>query len=385
HSPLGASSAERWMNCPGSSVLLKRFDCGETDDPTYRKEGTAAHEAAKFCLENDLDTWELIGQDFEGITFDRETAAAVQVYLALCRSLMASGATVMVEQRIGEDEALRPHPSFYGTVDFAAYGPDILDVVDYKHGAGIVVEPDENPQMMYYAYGVIYDRQMRGIEVRSDRVVRLTIVQPRAFHADGPVRSWETTAGEIIAWAENELLPAMRRAETDKTFECGAWCRFCPAKLVCPLLKGMFGAAARANPESVSAMTPEEIGREYPKIAAVKQYVAALEAAAYQNLTKGVPVPNTKLVQKKASRIYRDGAADYFREQFGDEAMTVPELKSPAAMEKVSEDAKKAVREWCYVPVTGYTVALDSDRRPAVTVASISENFRHLLENRTDN
>lgn len=31
HSPLGASSAERWMNCPGSVALLKDLKMETTD------------------------------------------------------------------------------------------------------------------------------------------------------------------------------------------------------------------------------------------------------------------------------------------------------------------------------------------------------------------
>ena len=46
HSPLGASGAERWMECPGSTALLSQLDLGETDDPDYRVDGTTAHAGA---------------------------------------------------------------------------------------------------------------------------------------------------------------------------------------------------------------------------------------------------------------------------------------------------------------------------------------------------
>ena len=65
HSPLGASSAERWMNCPGSVALIQALKLEGTDDPEYRKMGTAAHAAAAHITLNDMDAWEVVGQKFE--------------------------------------------------------------------------------------------------------------------------------------------------------------------------------------------------------------------------------------------------------------------------------------------------------------------------------
>ena len=62
HSPLGASSAERWMNCPGS-VRLPGGAWMEPDEaPEYQTRGTSAHELAALCLTRSCDTWELMGE-----------------------------------------------------------------------------------------------------------------------------------------------------------------------------------------------------------------------------------------------------------------------------------------------------------------------------------
>ena len=49
------------------------------------------------------------------------------------------------------------HPLFYGTADNVFFDePERhLYVDDYKHGAGIIVEADDNPQGKYYAIGVL--------------------------------------------------------------------------------------------------------------------------------------------------------------------------------------------------------------------------------------
>lgn len=380
HSPKGASSAERWMNCPGSAVLLKRLKMPETDEPEYRGLGIAAHEAAAHCLEQEIDTWEIVGQKFHTFECDPVMADAVQVYLDFVRPLREGASTVYIEQRVGSDPDKRPHPDFYGTVDFAAYGTEVLDVVDYKHGEGIVVDPDENPQLMYYAYGILHERIQRGAAVRSDRVVRLTIVQPRAYSEDGVIRSWETTAGELIHWAETTLIPAMENAEFDMTFDTGKWCRFCPAKLVCPLLTSLFGAAMKANPAAIPNFKSERLGLEYTQRDAVKAYMKALEEEIFRRNMTGNTVPGTKLVQKKAKRVFKEGAEEIFKARFGEQALEPPSLKSPSQMADISPDAKKLVGQWAYMPNTGFTVAGEDDNRGAVKVERVEDVYASFID-----
>ena len=81
HSKLGASSAERWMNCPGSTALIDAFAMPESDEPDYRREGIAGHEAAADCLARDIDTWEIVGRTYYNTEITPEMAYAVQQYL----------------------------------------------------------------------------------------------------------------------------------------------------------------------------------------------------------------------------------------------------------------------------------------------------------------
>lgn len=304
HSPKGASSAERWMNCPGSAVILKELQLPESDEEDYRALGIAAHEAAAKCLLEGMDAWEIEGQEFHGQKADQNMVESIQVYLDYCRGLMGEGITVTIEEKIGgNDPDKRPHPDFYGRLDFSAYGPEFLDIVDYKHGEGITVEADDNPQLKYYAYGKLYDRiHNHNVNVRSDRIVRLTIVQPRAYHNEGVIRTFETTAGEIINWAESELIPAMERAEFDQDFDAGKWCRFCPAKLFCPLLQGIFGAAAKSDPTMIANFGQKRMALEYAQRDAVKFYMKALEDECFRRAEIGNTVPGTKLVPKQSRR-----------------------------------------------------------------------------------
>lgn len=365
HSPLGASSAERWMNCPGSVALLKLLDVMEaTDEPEYREIGTAAHEMGAYCLEKGLEAWECMGQKFGNeVEADLDMVTAVSVYLYEVRSL-PPGQT-FIEYRISSPA----HPLFYGTLDYASIDGLTLDIVDYKHGEGVAVEVEMNPQFMYYAYGILQEHP----EVQN---VKLRVVQPRiTWHPDGPVRTWSVSADYIREWARDVLIPAMLRTEMDDHLDAGPWCRFCPAKLVCPLLTSLFRAAAVANPKEIPNVSDESLGLSYQYVQAVKLYLAEMEKEAFARRSAGRVVPNVKLVQKKANRVFKPGAPEVLAANFGEKAFEPKTLKSPAEMEKISGAAKAMVKEWAYTPQTGLTLAIASDPRMEVIVKPLSETF----------
>jgi hypothetical protein len=74
HSPLGASSMERWQNCPGSIRLSRGIPNTES---VYAQEGTKAHELA----ERILTTGEIPPDT------DPEMLEAVLVYVNYIRTL----------------------------------------------------------------------------------------------------------------------------------------------------------------------------------------------------------------------------------------------------------------------------------------------------------
>lgn len=413
HSKKGASSAERWMNCSGSTALIAAFELPETDEPDYRREGIAGHEAGAECLARGVDTWEIAGETYHETVIDADMAEAVQVYVDRVRPLIGDGPKsgryhneqFFIEAKLAAPEI---HEAMFGSVDFGALVSveiaatmnglpvmaeleGFLDVTDLKMGEGIVVEPDDNAQMKYYAFMLI---ATKFAELDDDFAVRLTIVQPRAFHHDGPVREWWTTVGDIKRWVVRDLLPAMH--STDNELQAGKWCRFCPAKLACPLLVSLFRAACTYDHKEVVSITSEALGLSYQKTEALKFYMKALEDEVYRRHMAGTDVPHTKLVNKKANRIFNPTVTmkmegkdvevpvlEAAKKLFGDGAFTAPELKSPAELEKLGSKAKEFVKEQAYMPVTGLTVALEGDKRTGIKVQSAQERFGAALANET--
>ena len=378
HSNLGASGAKRWMNCPGSTTLIKAL--GQTgdreDEPGFRTDGSIAHAGAAVCLETGADAWELIGDTYEvegqHRPFTGALVEAVQVYVAFCRCITGPGDQVFVEHRF---ECLELHPDFRGTTDYgvANHNTKTLRIVDYKNGAGILVEAGDNPQAKYYARGLLQHPDLADMEF-----VEWTIVQPNIPWAPGgPIRSAACSVQELFRWADETLLPAMR--STDKTLTMGDWCRFCPAMLTCPATSSTYRAMATAGENPVH-MSTQALDLEYSMIEAVQMRMKKLRDEAFRRaLTGHAEFQSFKLVQQRSDRVFKDGAEARFRAELGDKAFSSPKLLTPAAMEKVSATAKTLVKAWSHTPDTGFTLAPRSDKRVEVKPQPASAIFAKAL------
>jgi len=373
HSPVGASGAERWMNCPGSVRLPGGAWMEPEEAPEYQTRGTAAHELAAQCLNSSADAWEFMGQKILGVEIDQEIASGVQVYLDEIKRVRAWAESISVPtiELVEAHRIAKDHPLCYGTLDFAAIAGSYAYLRDYKNGAGVTVEVEGNPQFLYYAY-LLLDAypQIKGIQIG--------VVQPNAFHPDGPVRVCEVSAPEVLRWARNEMLPALAKAVSEAAeleLLPGEWCRFCPKKLGCPVLHGLYKTAATTDVEKLPQLDTPALGRDYALLPQVKQYIKAVEDEIFRRLNSGEKCEDAKLVYKKTDRVWKPDAESVFIAALGDKAFSQPTLLSPAQMEKAGPDAKDLVREYAYTPVAGLTVALRTDKRSEVTVRTSTEVF----------
>ncbi len=349
HSSLGASSAERWMNCPGSTALIEAYQLPETDEPEYRKQGIAGHAAAADCLARDVDAWEIVGDTYEDYIISAEMGEAIQSYLDRVRPSIGGGPAkgrYHGEQFFIEAKLAAPdiHEKMFGTVDFGALVPDtkipaeeagrdnvfkegFLDITDLKMGQGITVEAYDNPQMKYYGFMLIHTKFK---ELPDDFPVRLSIVQPRAFHPDGPIREWWTTVGYIKAWVVADLLPAMH--STDRDLQAGEWCRFCPAKLTCPMVRSLFLAATTYDPNEVIEVSDDALGESY-KLTKGRMCHMASSSTKGQTASSGLRRSRKSEAKKLRSQ---------FRKRYGS---ALAKLALQSLSLKVRLNSRKSVRK----------------------------------------
>lgn len=376
HAELSASSAERWMYCAGSVALSR--DVPRVSS-RFAAEGTAAHQLAAICLLDGDDPRDYLGMEaeVEGFTveLDEELVAAVEEYVAYIHSTEKAGDEGTMEQSF--TEALRKlHPKFGGSTDYVRWRASerLLEIVDYKHGAGVPVEVDDNKQLKYYALGALLSNPGWTAET-----VKITIVQPRCDHEHGRIRSYIFPAVELVDFAA-DLVDAAKRTE-----EFGAdlrpslkACRFCPANAAnkCPAIQKETHDLVAASfdmlePEKYSL---QQIAEFLEKAPLVEARISALREFAYQRACAGEKIPGFKLVDKRAIRRWRDEEAA--RKQFAGVpgAMKEPELRSPAQLEKLV--GKKRFAHYADLvekQSSGHTLVPESDNRPSVATAQLTD------------
>lgn len=375
HSPTNASGMERWQVCSGSVNLIKKLRPAELEreEPEFTKNGTAAHEVAKQCLRDGREPWEFLGETIEGVEVPGKITDAVQKYVDECSPIMAGAEAVYIEHQFADPTV---HRDFRGTVDFAALKDGTLYVRDFKNG--VLAVDATSPQFKYYAYAML----LMHPEARR---CSLGVVQPNGFHSDGPVRTWECSAEDLHDWANNELLPAMARAERGGELVAGDHCRFCPLKIMCPKLQGEFGAMTIAEVKGVHRLTDEQLAHEYKMADPVKMYCKAVDEEVYHRMMNGRSVPGFKLVAKRGTRLWKPEAEATFEKTYGDNAYHPPEFKSPAQMELIGALAKDLVKQYSYTPNdTGATVAPESSTKPAITVKSMQSAFANVIDDKAE-
>ena len=373
HSPMGASVSKQFIACPGSVKLRQRFR-DKDDSSIYADEGSAAHAVIERCLLQGLEAWEVAGEPiefgkFKG-TIDTTMADSVQMFLDQVRPETPKA---MRETHISDPSF---HQNFYGTVDHADMPTDrLLIVTDFKYGAGIAVDVIDNTQLLYYAWGIVRHFKLDVAKLS----VKMRIVQPRAFHPDGPVREWTIVGPALARWANEILHPAMVRAEWDDTLNPGPHCRFC-INAHCPALQSMFGAAYQRTGLDAAGLDDATLGKEYQRIEAVKMYISGIQKQVTQRVTNGKTIPGAKLVHASNDRIFKDGALDVLQKHFGSAVFLPPTIKSPAQIEKLGPKAKELVKEWAHKPTGGLMAVPETDRRAGIKMPSASETFKGFVE-----
>jgi hypothetical protein len=380
HAELSASSAERWMTCPGSVALSR----GLPNNPSaFAAQGTAAHYIAAEFLKS--TGWNIadLRQMFLGkaalvegheVELDEELLEAVEEYIADCLADTKPGDIVLIEQSFHEALA-KLHPKLGGSSDRVRWRPSTrqLRVTDYKHGAGVPVDVDDNKQLKYYALGALLTNPDFNAEE-----VELRIAQPRCEHDAGRFRSYKFPAFDLLDYAADIIQAAK------KTEEFGAdlvpskkACKWCPAMSAnkCPaiekqthaLIQSDFGVSDPTN------YSKEQIAEFLEKAPLVEARVSAIREFAYAAMCRGEDIPGWKLVDKRATRKWQDEAAVESALAEVEDVHTV-KLKSPAQIEKLVGKKKfKELEPLVVKQSSGHTLAPVSDPRPPAQVALLSD------------
>lgn len=394
HAKLSPSGAHRWMACPGSIALCEDMPDIKSDDA---EEGTVAHRLVEVCLQAELPAKAYLNKELDvpdlgnrRFKIDEEMVEAAQLYLDTINSdkqaLGSSSGLCGAEVKF---DLSWLYPGIFGSNDYFLYNAATkhLTVYDYKHGVGVSVDAEWNPQLMIYALGAmkeVCDTMKETVFDKAVETVELVIVQPRDRHSDEKVKRWSISSLNLLFWGLNVMRPCAIAAETKQSKFCaGEHCRFCKALSMCQEVRNNALELAKANfdePEinSISLITPdnldpEEIVKVMNIAPVLSQWADAVKDYAFTVMSGGTKIPGYKLVQKKANRrwISDTEVKDALYKKMGDDIYSPVKLLSVAQMETAAKKygvEKNALKDLWEKPDAGLTIAPESDKREAVEV-----------------
>lgn len=301
HAFLSASASHRWLACPPSAKL-----CAMEEDQgsPYAQQGTDAHTLCQYLVERSLGY--RVRDPTEDLTwYDAEMQEAAEGYAAYVMEQVAEAKEhcpdplVCIEQRL---DFSRWVEDGFGTGDCVIVADDLLQIIDFKYGVGVLVEAADNSQLKCYAlgaldtFGDLYDIQR----------VRLTIYQPRRDNID----TFDLTAEELLTWADEVLAPTAKLAYGGGgEFHAGDHCQFCKVKATCRERANFSMELAKYDFAAAPTLCTDEIAKILPQIDALVSWAEDVKTYALAQALAGQYYPGFKLVEGRSNRKYSDEAA----------------------------------------------------------------------------
>lgn len=365
HALLSASSSHRWIACPPSARLCEPYP---DQSSNYAAEGTAAHTLCQYKLEKAL------GRNVKDPTenldyYDAEMESCADSYAAYVMEVVAKAKetcddpVVLVEQRLDFSRYVKDG---FGTGDCVVVADGTLFVIDYKHGKGVQVEAERNPQMMLYALGALelFDA-LYDIET-----VSMSIFQPRREN----VSTYTISRTDLLRWAEKVLMPAAKLAYAGEgEFRAGEHCRFCKAKATCRKRAEYNLELAKYDFEMPAHLEDAEVEAILAKADELAAWVADVKDYALQAALSGKEWHDWKLVAGRSVRRYVNDEAvaqavqDAGYDPYEKKLLGITAMTAALGKKKFAEIIEG--RGLIEKPQGKPTLVPMSDRRPALNTA----------------
>lgn len=363
HAVLSASASKRWLSCPPSARLERKFPdkAGEA-----AREGTLAHALAEAQIRRYLGeiTDEEEALRIEAIRdnalYAPEMDEYISEYVDLCiEKINAAQGLALVEERLDFSRWVKHG---FGTGDMVILGDGALEIVDLKYGKGVPVPAEGNPQMQLYALGAI---EQYGCIYDFDHV-RMSIFQPR----NGGLSTHLVSVDDLLAWGE-EIKPIAELAYAGKgEFRAGEHCRFCKAAAQCKTLSEYNMEIAKLEFQDADLLTDEEVSLVLSRVDGLVRYAEKIKVFALNEALKGHKWPGYKVVEGRSNRRITDEvkASKLLRKAgYGDDVIYKPlKMQGITELEKALTKKKFATLLGSVVekPPGKPTLVPEEDERP---------------------
>lgn len=294
---LNPDTAYIWVPCPGSVLLSAQ--CENLEDKVKADAGTAVHAGIMTAIYQESRIPTLV----EGVIdvtnvkekYTQEEKECIDLMVDHVRDIAERDGIVNIHC---EETTNIPqiHLKAFGTPDVWGHSTDkyILHIWDYKHGHGIV-EAFENWQCLMYVSSMLNDACFE-LEYK----IKIHIIQPRAFHRDGPIRTWSLSVDEFKKYEETLIKAANAATGPNPPTIPGKHCRYCRGRRACRALESYCMAAVDYEADAMADhLTPTELGLELAMLEdaanAIKYRITGLTEQAEHHINRGQGVPGWQL------------------------------------------------------------------------------------------
>lgn len=358
-----ASDAARWVVCPGSVQLGAQFP--ELSERPARAEGIASHWAGSEML--------------QGRQPREDSAAPNGVVLT---EEMLEGAAMLADDVLAEAVARGLHGQLQTELPVPLprilpgmeARPDVwlfdqvagrLFVWEYKFGRTIV-EAEDNWQMVGEVCGIL---DLLGVDGRTDEhiTVELRVVQPRAWHRGGRIRSWIVKASDLRGHFNQLRHAAEVAVRPDPPLAGGPQCLHCPAARGCPTLRrNVLAVADYAQTAAPEQLPPDALGAELVLLEMLAKLVkarqTAIETEVEATLRGGQAVGDWTLEPAYGRTHWTAPAEDVaaLGDLYGVDLRKPMAVDTPAQAKKKGVDAS-VIQAYSNTPSAGFKLARDTN------------------------
>lgn len=368
HAYLSASASHRWLACPPSAKL-----CANILDQAseYAQQGTDCHELCAYLVEKALDR-DVIDPTENLTYYDAEMQNCAEEYRNYVLEQIEAAKEfckdpqVMIEQRL---DFSRWVENGFGTGDCVIVADEVLQIIDYKHGLGILVSAGDdeyggNSQMMCYALGAL---EVFG-DIYDINKIKMTIFQPRRNN----ISTYTISKEYLLKWADEVLAPTAQLAYVGKgEFNAGDHCTFCKVKATCRKRAEYNLELAKYDFEMPATLEDTEIAAILEKVDEMISWGNDIKNYALQQAQSGVHFEGWKIVEGRSNRKYTDenAVADTVKDAGFDpyekKLLGITSMSTLLGKKKFEELLGGLI----YKPPGKPTLVPESDKRPAMNTA----------------
>lgn len=363
HAILSASSSDRWLHCPPSTRLSESYKDKGSD---YAAEGSEAHSLCEYKLRKALGM-EATDPTNQLSWYNEEMEDCATGYASFIMELQETAKqtctdpVVLIEQQV---DFSRWVEQGFGTADCIIIADETIRICDYKHGLGILVSAEDNPQLKCYSLGALelFD------SIYDIDTVSMTIYQPRRQN----ISTYEISKEELYRWADEVLKPTAELAFTGNgNFLCGEWCTFCKAKHECRARAETNLLMAQYDFKMPPLLEDTEIEAILSHVDELVAWASDIKEYALQQAVSGKEWTGWKLVEGRSNRKYNNEAAVIQAVTNAGFDPYEQKLLGITAMQKLLGRARfdELLTTYIEKPQGKPTLVPASDKRPAMNTA----------------